>query len=248
MKKLKDMDIVYVVKDAAYNDELKWSLRSVEKNFPHKRVWFYGGKVVGLHPDKQVVVKQEGSRKYDRVRNMLKMIAENDEITEDFVLFNDDFFVMDKVESLPYLSDMNLSDLCVRIEIANGYRPTPYTTELKRTIDALNGAKLTDFNYELHVPIIFNRKRLLKIIEKFPDNRATRSLYVNDLLSDDDIDIDEEGLDFEEAKDVKVWGLVEQAVIDPDIPFLSTEDRAFSDGLIGNFIKEAFPEKSKWES
>lgn len=111
MKKLKDMDIVYVVKDAAYNDELKWSLRSVEKNFPHKRVWFYGGKVVGLHPDKQVVVKQEGSRKYDRVRNMLKMIAENDEITEDFVLFNDDFFVMDKVESLPYLSDMNLSDL-----------------------------------------------------------------------------------------------------------------------------------------
>lgn len=243
MRKLKDLDIVYVVKDSAYNAELRYSLRSVDKNFPHHRLWFYGGKPVGLHPDKQVVVKQEGNRKYDRVRNMLKMIAENDEITDDFVLFNDDFFVMDKVKDLPYYAGERLSDLCVQIEIKNNYRPTPYTTELKRTIAALSPEYQTD-NFELHLPMRLNRGILLDIINSYPNNRGTRSLYGNVLLKSD-LAIDEDW-NFG-GKDVKIWEQDKAPEVSSECPFLSTSDESFADGLVGDFIRRQFPDKSRWE-
>lgn len=244
MRKLKDLDIVYVVKDSAYNAELRYSLRSVDKNFPHHKVWFYGGKPVGLHPDKQVVVEQKGDRKYDRVRNMLKMIAENDEITEDFVLFNDDFFVMNKVKDLPYYAYGNLTDLCIRIECKNNYRPTPYTTELKKTYAALCSKDCLAVNFELHVPIIFNRRLLREVLEEFPDSKGTRSLYCNKLLKI-------EGTKyywFMSSDDVKIWEKDET----PEnralkIPFLSTSDESFANGLVGDFIRRQFPDKSRWE-
>ena len=36
-------DIVYFVKDTDTNEELRYSLRSLA-NFPHGKVWFYGGR------------------------------------------------------------------------------------------------------------------------------------------------------------------------------------------------------------
>ena len=244
MVKLKNLDIVYVVKDSAFNAELRYSLRSVEKNFPHHKVVFYGGKPVGLHPEKQVVVKQEGDRKYDRVRNMLKMIAENDEITEDFVLFNDDFFVMDKVKDLPYYACGSLTDLCVRIECRNNYHPTPYTTELKKTYAALRSKNYLAENFELHVPIIFNRRLLREVLEEFPDNKGTRSLYCNKLL---EIEATKHYW-FASSDDVKIWEKDETPENrDLEIPFLSTSDESFANGNVGQFIKGMFTRKSKWE-
>ena len=35
----KDLDIIYFVKDCFINEELRFSLRSVAKNLPHRKVW-----------------------------------------------------------------------------------------------------------------------------------------------------------------------------------------------------------------
>lgn len=234
--KLKDMDIVYVVKDSAYNDELKYSLRSVDKNFPHNRVWFYGGKPVGLHPDKQVVVNQKGKNKWERVRNMFISIAENDEITEDFVLFNDDFFVLRPVDKPPIYKYGSIAQLCKRVEKQNGNKPTPYTRSLERTAKALKGLGYPTTNYELHIPMVINRKGLQKAMELFPDVRATRSLYGNTWLSKKDS---------ESMKDVKIFRAWQTPTEDTD--FLSTEDYAFKNGKAGEYIRQRFPEKSRWE-
>lgn len=43
-------DIVYLLKDGP-NEELRLSLRSVAKHFPHKRVIFVGGKPADITPD-----------------------------------------------------------------------------------------------------------------------------------------------------------------------------------------------------
>lgn len=250
MKKLKNMDIVYVLKDAAYNEELRYSLRSVDRNFPHKRVLFYGAKPTGLKADKIVPMPQEGARKWDRVRGMLKAIAENNEITEDFVLFNDDFFVIDKVKELPYVDHGSLSDLCVGIEIENNFKPTPYTTELKKTVKAIRDKHWNiegrEDNFELHIPMVFNRKLLKEVIEMFPDNRGTRSLYANYLLSRSD-EGDDGTLWTWADKDVKIWELNEPVMIEPDLPYISTDDASFEKGVVGDYIRAMFPNKSRFE-
>ncbi len=61
---LSDLDIVYFVKESAQNEELRYSLRSVEKNFPHRNVWFVGGKPKGLTPDKWHAVNQDRETKW----------------------------------------------------------------------------------------------------------------------------------------------------------------------------------------
>ena len=55
---MKNYDIVYFLKDTYYNEELRYSLRSVEENFPHARVVFAGGCPVGFKPDLHIEIEQ----------------------------------------------------------------------------------------------------------------------------------------------------------------------------------------------
>jgi len=225
-----------MVKDAVYNDELCYSLRSVEKNFPHNRLWFIGGKPMYLHPDGQIIVNQKGKTKWDRVRAMLELVGKNDKLTEDFVLFNDDFFVMRPVENLPPYRYGTLEQLCHRIERKNGGVPTEYTLNLKRTIDTLKQNALPTLNFELHVPIVLNRHKLLEVIKTFPDTRGTRSLYGNMYFSKKETT---------PLKDVKICDKTSLPLLDQT--FLSTDDQSFARGKVGELIRETFPNKSKWE-
>lgn len=88
-------DIVYFVKETPTNDELTYSVRSLV-NFPHNEVWFYGGCPSNLKPDHHVHVKQDQPTKWANIFKMFKMACLNNEITKNFWLFNDDFFVMKK--------------------------------------------------------------------------------------------------------------------------------------------------------
>ena len=86
-------DIVYFVKDTQVNEELRHSLRSL-KNFPHNKVWFYGGCPDGLKPDYHIEVEQDQPTKWQNIFKMFKLACSNKDITKNFWLFNDDFFVM----------------------------------------------------------------------------------------------------------------------------------------------------------
>lgn len=232
---LKDLDIVYMVKDAIYNEELKYSMRSVDANFPHNKVWFIGGRPMHIRPDKQIIVNQKGKTKWDKVRAMLELVGKNNSITEDFILFNDDFFVMRPMMAMPTFVCGTLEQLCRRIERKNGGKPTQYTLKLEDTIKTLERDGLPTHNFELHVPMVLNRKKLLQIIGKYPDAKGTRSLYGNTYLTDH----------MYYMKDVKIFDTKTEP--SPDKVFLSTEDTSFSKGKVGEYIRKTFPNKSRWE-
>ena len=91
-------DIVYILKKDIDPYELTYSLRSVEKNFPHNRVWFVGYKPEGLTPDVELYHEQSGVNKWDYIRSSMWKAVHDDRLTGEFFLFNDDFFVMKKVK------------------------------------------------------------------------------------------------------------------------------------------------------
>ena len=233
--KLKDMDIVYVVKDAVYNEELQYSLRSVEKNFPHNRVWFFGGRPIGVHPDKQVIVNQVWRTKWDNVRNMLRMIADNEEITDDFVLFNDDFFVMKPVKTLPPYKWKSMESICKWVEEQNNNRASSYTKNLRGVARELEEFQFPTDNYVLHMPMVFNKKKLLNALDVFPNTKSPRSVYGNMYCTKK----------AKTHKDVKIFRARTEPPKDSD--FLSTEDFAFKNGKAGEYIKSCFPNKSRFE-
>ena len=91
-------DIVYFVKESPVNEELRYSLRSLV-NFPHRKVIFYGCCPDGLSPDVHIKVNQNCENKWLNVNKMLRLACKNKDITKDFWLFNDDFFIMEKIET-----------------------------------------------------------------------------------------------------------------------------------------------------
>ena len=115
----KNIDVVYILKKNTDPQELIYSLRSL-KNFPHRKVWFVGGQPDGLYPDGRIKHEQTGVTKWERVRSSLIKITECDEITDDFYLFNDDFFVMKCMESSaePVPSTQDASTIFIRIRIS----------------------------------------------------------------------------------------------------------------------------------
>lgn len=224
------MDVVYFVRDGE-NEELKYSLRSL-KNLDHGKVWIYGGCPAGIKPDRYVPVDQVGTTKWDRVKNMYRMVCMNNEISEDFIMMNDDFFIM-KPTTIPVAYRSSLHRHIITIEMKYGDRINPYTKNLRGILRMLEGLNLDTRSYELHIPFVFNREKLLTLINKYPDLHSTRTFYANYYR-----------LGGIQMNDVKV---LRGAVSWKEGAFLSTDDDSFGE-LVGKHIKEQFPERCKYET
>ena len=222
-------DIVYFVKDTPTNEELRYSVRSLA-NFPHGKVWFYGGCPDGLKPDHHVYVKQDQPTKWANIFNMYKMVCNNEEISEDFWLFNDDFFIMKKVKKGPNYYEGDLYKRVVTLEDAHG-GITPYSQQLRYTLQELESIGCDTKNYALHVPMLMNRekgKELCNIIS----GPMIRCVYGNYFK-----------IGGENHRDVKIDRLDRVA---KDTEYLSTNDKSFK-GMVGDQIRATFPDKCKYE-
>jgi len=166
------MDIVYICRDGD-NEELRYSIRSVVKNLPHDKIWVVGGK-----PDwyigNYIKVSQSGP-KYVNGRNNLKTICETKEISDSFILMNDDFYVINRVDSIPYMYSGTLSDkIKQREDVFSG---NSYISLLRQTLGSLSRRKKSPIlDYELHVPMVMEKKKLSKILSL---TGLWRSVYGN---------------------------------------------------------------------
>lgn len=227
-------DIVYFLRDGS-NEELRYSLRSVDENFAYNKVWFVGGKPEGITPDEYMPINQSGADKFERVRNMLLECCRNDNITEEFWLFNDDFFVM-----LPSLEDTQWTNgtLGQRIAIIeareNNGMPTAYSQKLRHLVQTLEKDGLPTLNYAVHKPMLINRKKAIEVLEKYPNEPMFRALYGNywHIKAKDDLDCKIRRCD---------------RTLKPNKQFISTSDLSFNHGIIGAQLKERFKFRSRFE-
>lgn len=237
MGKKDKYDVVYLVKEAPINEELVYSLRSLEENWQYNKVWFYGYKPDGLIPDKYGKYNQVGLNKWDKVRKMLYAICVDERVTEDFWLFNDDFFVLKPLTTKENLYNGKLMAYIERVERKIG-GPDGYTCRLRETAAALEKAGLDTLNYEVHKPMLLNRHKLLEILEKFPDIPGFRSLYGNYWEIG--------GVNCHDMK-IKILNFNNMYAVENFWNFVSTSDESFRDGEVGRFIRCRFNKKSRFE-
>ena len=223
-------DVVYFVKDTDTNEELKYSVRSLI-NFPHKRVWFYGGCPKDLKPSHHVKVEQDQPTKWENIFKMFKMACDNKQITTNFWLFNDDFFVMKPVEKGPCYFEGDLYKRVVTLEDRhNGI--TPYSQQLRYTLQELEGMGCTTLNYAVHTPMLFNKRKGLELCNII-DGPMIRCAYGNYFK-----------IGGENHKDVKIDSITKPY---KDTEYLSTNDKSFTHGIVGQQIRNKFNKKSKYE-
>ena len=223
-------DIAYILREDIEGDELRHSLRSLE-NFPHGKVWFFGGCPKWGEPDEYVKFKQIGDDKSKKATSTFKAICESD-ISDSFWLFNDDFFIMEPMDDLPYM--YHKEPLAEHAQTLLDKSPwSTYAPRLQKASQELQRAGYGELNYELHVPMLFDKTKALEAFRRF-NSPMIRSLYGN-----------YHNVGGIEAEDVKIYSLARGRY---DLyKLLSTNDTTFKAGAVGSYIRKQFKKKSRYE-
>lgn len=233
------MDIVYPLKNCDICEELIYSLRSLE-NVPHDKVFIVGGcpKCVNKEKVAHIPVLQ-GSNRYQNTTLSLIAACDDSRISDDFILFNDDFFVLEKIENPVQELNLNMGSLYAQAERLIKKNNTYYGESLFKTAEFLSkkcGIK-EPLSYELHTPFIFNKAKLKEIfcLDEFLENAALsvgkRSIYGNLFCKNS-----------KQISDVKVLNKSREIYTDK---FLSCSDKGFA--LIKDFLAKKFKTKSIYE-
>lgn len=87
-------DIVYILRPDIDPSELIYSLRSIEKNFPHRKVWFVCGQPKRLEPDGRIEHTQTGESKWDKIKSSIVKVYDKTSVPEnpDFLSTDDGTF------------------------------------------------------------------------------------------------------------------------------------------------------------
>lgn len=224
------MDVVYVCRPGP-NEELRYSLRSLV-NLAHDRVWIVGGWPSWVSDVECVPVERVGT-KYDTTTANLRAALDAG-VSERFVLLHDDMFVMQPTERVPTLHLGTITD------VAKSHGTMGYARMMIDLRDWLieNLATSEPLCYEHHAPMIFETHKLRQVLElDAPEPAATvhkRSLYGN-WCHVGGVKVD----------DCKIGRPRQQTGGEP---FLSTTDRTFRYGLVGERIRAAFSSPGPYEA
>lgn len=234
------MDIVYLVKNCQEDEELTYSLRSLV-NIPHDKVFIVGGCPKNLNRDKIIHIPTiQGPDKYKNTTNGLKTVCQDSRLSEDFILMNDDFFILKPIKDP--VSELNLCRGTIK-EVLEKMRTRhntdgPYMTSMHQTDIYLQdiGVK-TPLSYELHIPIVLNKTKFLGVfsLPYITDAQLIhkRSIYGNLYLTNS-----------AKIDDVKVYRDFETPI--GSDKFLSTEDISWP--KVKPQIEASLSQKSIYES
>lgn len=165
----RSLDIVYPnVEKLAQWEELKFSLRSVTKNFRGINFNIF---VVGDLPDwasdKVIHIPCEYTGKTPRIDILHKhaAVAACEQVDEEYIWMNDDIYLVNPVQ---------YSDLCLPVasgNLASDIRRMPRQTVWGRdneaTLELLRSEKLPVFNYGVHVPHRYEKQKVALLVKKY---------------------------------------------------------------------------------
>lgn len=232
---MKKLDIVYILKNNPPSEELRYSIRSVVKNFPYERIVFIGGKPEDIEPDLYIPLRRNTGTKWKKATENIIKASTDPRISEDFWLFNDDFFVMKPVRQFLPAYHGTLEERAREIEAQT--KGSPYAKRLRVTERDLKQRELPTLNYAVHMPMMVNKTMAREVFRAFPQNPMFRSLYGNYCSLG--------GRDVTDVK-VNILGGVETK-FDKRRQFLSTSDKSFNSGRVGEYIRSQFTEPTQYE-
>lgn len=227
-------DIVIPCKPEEHNEELRFVLRSLA-NLPHGTVHIVGYAPTWVDRDTvNVIHRPRKGGKFSAVLGNIKAACMSEDVSDEFVLFNDDMYVMQKIKTVPVLNYGTVADRVARLRgLGNN---SMYVQSMENTQKALEELGYRDIlSFELHTPLPVQKRLMLAAIALkgcFRWNDRTAYGAVAGLTGKTVLD------------DVKVY------FPDDPIPagvFLSTADAALAPGRVLDHLRAAFPSPSRYE-
>lgn len=210
------------------DNEIRYSLRSVEKFVQHDNVIVVGECPRFLKNVFHIPCEDKPRRSFSIFSKIMKAI-DNPGVSEDFIFFNDDHFVLEPVNRWEYWVDGTVKDYSLK---AAGSFKTRARNVLALDPDA--------FFADVHTPIVFNKQKFRERVGGLDWSKEylIKSSYciAETLLAEmQDCKIYKASLNEEEIKEII-----------KDKPFFSIGPWAINQG-IRNVLEWLYPEPSKYE-
>lgn len=234
------MDVVIPYIYSKHN-ELRYCLRSIDKYFNHRRIFIIGDEADSkqdrwLKTACNITISNEGKSREARIFNKLLLAANMPEVSDPFVMFNDDHFLTHHMTEIPYGWNSSLEEIVAYRLYNDGY-----TRALRNTLKALNHMDKPTKHFDIHTPIIYEKDRINKIAEIFdwsiPFGYCIKSLYCNYF--------EIEGEYIEDCKLKKSGDLVGMKRQIANHWVFSCGDTAFP--TMAALLKELYHDKSRYE-
>lgn len=224
------MDYVYICRNGN-NEELRYSLRSIEKNMPDGNVW-----VLGYRPEwykGNYIRVEDCSTKFENIKNCIRIIPTINEISENFILMNDDFFACNKIDNVEIMHGGLLIDKIKKYKELR--MSSKYIRLLELTYkDLVKNGISEPIDYDIHVPLPMTKSGLSQTIDMayFPRSGYGNIKNIGGVL----------------VNDVKIYSKEKNIIPDINHPpaMLSTEDQSFL--KIKPFLDTLFQLPSRFET
>ena len=227
------MNFVYVCRDGD-NEELKYSIRSVYTNTENPAIWVVGGKP-DWYEGNYISVPQKKA-KHENVRNNLRALCNSEHIPQDFILMNDDFFIVKPIKTISYMHSGSLKE---KVDLYKRWVPkSSYTKLLVSTDKKLQKLEISNpLDYAIHVPMPMEKDKLLEVI--YPE-LSVRTMYGNIF-----------NVGGEKIQDVKVYDqgplwANSYDYLNGQSPFISSNDNSFK-MVYADILKEMLANKTECE-
>lgn len=232
---VKATDVVIPYKKTHDDLELRYALRSIEKNLEGLGLIF----IVGDKPDwiqnVQYIPNTNRDHKGVNVGHALRMAMWREDLSENFLIWHDDMFLLERIKDIPVWHGKSIKEFS---KTYNSIYPTSYYT---RKIDDTDIDKELP-HFELHIPMMANKILLSNQLRDEPRARRylMRTLYFIENVPEDQ---------WEYHEDVKIhsysgsrgWQDNERFKT-----FVSSADNVFL-GVVYPILKDMFPDKSIYE-
>lgn len=247
MEKL--IDVVYVLGSGSAwnNNEIRYSLRSIERNGIGVGKIFIVGELPNFLSKGIIHIKAEdifnpNQNADGNIATKVLAACADDRLSDDFLFINDDHLI---------LKPINLADVpAFHKGDMNTFPESTWTLNfwrgrLKRTMEILNEKGLTAYHFDCHTPILFNKKKFPKIMSSFTYKEGIgltmKSLYGNSVYSNSGV-----LLTTEKKTVFKYYTIAQLNSRLSECGFMSFNDLGLNSAL-KLWLDEQFPQPSEWE-
>ncbi len=187
-------DVVIPVRPGERNEDLRFSLRSLDKfGFNIRKVWLVGYRPSWVR-NVEILPTSQHLDKWLNTRKNIESACRCKEITDDFILMNDDFILTQRTSDWRHFNGYHRGTLfekeCFysRFPDGNVWREGFHFNRQILILAGYGKGEFEPLNYEVHFPVVLNREKRLTLFDR-PEFRKyknesdpllfQRSIYFN---------------------------------------------------------------------